>query len=387
MKSKIYLSIFTTLLLLGSSCIQWDLDKVDFFTSVLQLNTNQPLGYSLNNGFYQHGNGDYYYTGTTADGKILVGHTDEKLEILDEWTKYGNGNAQAIISKFDADDTFIVLANTEDDIWALTLDTAGTLISVDSFLNQSMQGLETRIQAYDILSMEEEGYIIAGTIEQSIGAPRFVLIRTDTTLKALQFGFYNGNDKLVGSQIGKLPSGEIVYAGYYSDTGMSSFTKAGTDFYADWEVLMDNTALASAQFIFEPSTENIYALATIQANNSSSAYLKKISIEEEGIIKEWKLDDMEIGRTLLISREGGIVVVGTNNHVDGAGNTISIQQIDSDGNVMWKNEIAGLGKNEIPKSVIQAKDYGFSIFTLIQSGNESVFDARILKTDEEGAVR
>ncbi len=93
----------------------------------------------------------------------------------------------------------------------------------------------------------------------------------------------------------------------------------------------------------------------------------------------------DIGKTVKQTSDGGYVLAGVTNSIEGRNNDIWLIKTDSNGNIEWSRIFGGSGHEEDPY-VQQTSDKGYIIICASNTFGSGRYDFWVIKTDENGVI-
>jgi len=265
--------------------------------------------------------------------------SENELVILHEHT-FGGTEVEYNYALINASDGgYIMAGHTSSfgaglaDAWVVKVDQEG-----DHQWNQTFGGAEMDV-VFAIIPTPDGGYALTGVTESfGFGAMDAWLIKINTTGQVQWNQTYGGVGNDYGGNLVLTSDGGYVICGYSETFGLGA-----SDFYL---IKTDSSG-------------------TMLWNKTYGGY------------------DTERGSSLVLTADGGFLLVGLTETSSLNSQDIWIVKTDSAGNQLWNRTIGGVSE-DIPQAVISSSDGGYLITARTKSYGEGYYDAWLVKIDQEG---
>lgn len=362
-------------LLMGTGCEKFDLKKYE----IINFKTSYTgVGYNFKNDILLDEEGMAYITGTTPDGDVLFMVLDENGEELNRYSNYGRGKGHSIVRFTSNEEYLFITGNKQKDAFILQVDKSGNQRKLDSLkyqLNQQL-GLVDSVAILDALVTLDNRIVLTGTLKQSVGPQRMLLVFLDFSLRITDFRTYAadaGGVSISTDTLGNLFVGGTKPDGAY----LNKFTSDGI-----WrEEIQLSSAITDS--LLQVKVFNFIHPYLLYNDSIPAAEFAYTGLNTQNAVINNKRDNFGFPFTRATaftqSLDGGFVVAGSDEEY------LFIIKYDAAGNEVWLQQYPKQASQEIVNEIIQTPDKGFLVFA-ISGAPIGGYSFRILKTDNIGYI-
>lgn len=374
----LHLLIGFLLICCGSSCIKWDLDYIGLNSFNLS-NAGINIGYHPKSDLLQRADNTYISVGMNTAASLLVSFYTEQGNLSKQLNEIRPGAGHRILSHPMEEDQFLVLGTEQKESFLITIDTLGDIIHNHSYfdiVNQQI-GLLENISLYDMTLLDDDGILITGALQQSIGEQRMVLIKTDIDGSFQWIKTYTENT--FGTSI-KTMSDHVAVSGFKNDNSWIAYL--AIDGQLIWEKSFSNTQLMAFNSIETIGDSLIYLANTGISDNNNIVNVISIKTNQDIRFNNTYSNIGSAAYAITKDRNDNLIIGAVNDDIGIA--EMQLISIQASGALNWINSYTSTS-GSTPSVVSQTNDFGYILFGI--TGDTLNANYHFTKTDEEGVFR
>lgn len=374
-----YFFLVIVLFFLCSSC--WNLDKEEIISFNNQFGEDGS-GYNVKSDIIQLEDFSYLAVGTDIDSQIALFFYSEDGSFVRKENNLGKGVAHSIVTSFDETNEKWILVTEDRRSKIVRINSNNSLIdSLDLFKKVDEQlGLLDSLMLFDMIGKRDSSLILTGYLKQAIGDKRLIVLKLNWTGEMIWLRSYG--DNAVGTAIRNWGD-NYALSGFKNGKGfIASISKDGV---LNWEKVFSDTQEDFFNSIITEGDSLIHFIGTSDITNGNKIVYKVITTGQITSVEKYFGTDGDItqGYYIMQDRNENLVLLGTKNRMN-SDPQILLFSINRSGEENWSTSYES-EEGVIPSKIIQAKDFGFSIFGI--TGDTTSTNYQFIKTDEEGILR
>lgn len=379
-------NLFTAFFLLTvacTACIKINLDRREIFTFNKTLVSFENLGDHQYIPLYIDRENSYWVGGIDDRNQSLISVYDQTGDLDQQFIINSPGEVSAICPINDTDSTFLLTTTTGEETYLVVINRFGQTLQIDSLrpkINMVI-GLVAEVTVIRMIPASDRGWLLTGTIKQSLGGPRLLLVKLTPSLAVEWVRTYQSD--LTGCGLLLTSDNQIAILSFNSARHLTLglFDEAGV---LQWSKSIPNASAAtSPNLILKGDT--LLTTASRVVFGTSDVLVVGYNLAGSRVFeKTYGLPAFqEAGSALAVMRGDGILIFST----DHSNQDYKIMRIEGySGLITWGKTLSAESTTFQGFTCIQTSDFGIAAlaFESLTNGTKAY---RLIKTDEVGEIR